>query len=253
MAHWLLPRAGVIDSFVVDSADTPRPTVHPVSGTTVTDFISYYHLPSTIVRHETHKELRAVYSYYNVPGAVLVAAAAAGSGGSAEDDASGPSSFAALALASEDGTAQEGSGSGGGGGKKKGSKKNDKKDCKAAAAPTPAGHSLLELMQQALILAKKVRIPRGNALKACACFRRRRCAPRTCHISRVVIAHSAKSSPHTHSQADVDVFNALDLMEQDPDVLKELKYGPGDGNLRYYMYNWACPDLKPSGMGLVLL
>ena len=34
----------------------------------VTDLISYYNLPSTIVRHPVHKLLKAAYSFYNVPG-----------------------------------------------------------------------------------------------------------------------------------------------------------------------------------------
>ena len=28
--------------------------------------------------------------------------------------------------------------------------------------------------------------------------------------------------------------------------LEELKFGMGDGNLHYYLYNWRCPDIKPS-------
>ena len=35
--------------------------------------------------------------------------------------------------------------------------------------------------------------------------------------------------------------------------LKELKFGVGDGFLQYYLYNWKCPKLEPSGTGLVLL
>lgn len=54
--HFLLPRKGVIDSYVVENPDTGK----------VTDFISYYHLPSTILKHETHKILKVAYSYYNV-------------------------------------------------------------------------------------------------------------------------------------------------------------------------------------------
>lgn len=54
--HFLLPREGVIDSFVVENPDTGK----------VTDFISYYHLPSTILKHEVHKVLKVAYSYYNV-------------------------------------------------------------------------------------------------------------------------------------------------------------------------------------------
>lgn len=56
-----------------------------------------------------------------------------------------------------------------------------------------------------------------------------------------------------HLQREIDVFNALDLMENDPAVLKELKFGPGDGHLQYYLYNWACPEMPPKGNGLVLL
>ena len=35
--------------------------------------------------------------------------------------------------------------------------------------------------------------------------------------------------------------------------LKELKFGIGDGHLQYYMYNWRCPSIKSSQVGLVLL
>lgn len=37
-------------------------------------------------------------------------------------------------------------------------------------------------------------------------------------------------------------------------VLKTLKFGIGDGRLRYYLYNWRVPaELQPSDVGLVLL
>jgi glycylpeptide N-tetradecanoyltransferase len=53
IAHWLLPRAKVIDTFVVEGQDG-----------SVTDMCSFYHLPSTILgRDDT---LFAAYSYYNV-------------------------------------------------------------------------------------------------------------------------------------------------------------------------------------------
>jgi len=51
---------------------------------------------------------------------------------------------------------------------------------------------------------------------------------------------------------DFDVFNALNVMEND-NFLKELKFGIGDGFLQYYLYNWKCPKIEASGMGLVLL
>lgn len=53
-------------------------------------------------------------------------------------------------------------------------------------------------------------------------------------------------------QRDVDVFNALDLMENQL-FLKELKFGHGDGVLHYYLYNWGCADIEPAHVGLVLL
>jgi len=49
-----------------------------------------------------------------------------------------------------------------------------------------------------------------------------------------------------------DVFNALNLMENDR-FLEELKFGMGDGNLQYYVYNWFCPTMEHDDLGLVLL
>jgi glycylpeptide N-tetradecanoyltransferase len=49
-----------------------------------------------------------------------------------------------------------------------------------------------------------------------------------------------------------DVFNALNLMENNS-FLEELKFGIGDGNLQYYIYNWACPEMPPDKVGIVLL
>lgn len=48
-----------------------------------------------------------------------------------------------------------------------------------------------------------------------------------------------------------DVFNALNLMDNSQ-FLEQLKFGIGDGNLNYYLYNWKCPDIPPQGIGLVL-
>eukprot|EP00051_Salpingoeca_urceolata_P027966 m.484236 g.484236 ORF g.484236 m.484236 type:complete len:497 (+) comp23260_c0_seq1:245-1735(+) len=126
-AHWFLPRDRVINSFVVEDPETKE----------VTDMLSFYTLPSTIVRHPTHKELKAAYSYYNV----------------------------------------------------------------ATTVP------LEDLMQDALILAK---------------------------------------------QLNFDVFNALDLMENKR-FLEDLKFGVGDGNLRYYLYNYRVRASQAEDIGLVLL
>jgi len=53
-------------------------------------------------------------------------------------------------------------------------------------------------------------------------------------------------------QKEYDVFNALDIMENEQ-FLKELKFGVGDGNLHYYFYNWRVPEIKPSQVGIVLV
>ncbi|CAM9319355.1 unnamed protein product [Ectocarpus sp. 13 AM-2016] len=54
-AHWLLPREGVVDCFVVKDRDGK-----------VTDMCSFYHLPSTVIGHAKHRTLNAAYSFYNV-------------------------------------------------------------------------------------------------------------------------------------------------------------------------------------------
>ena len=56
--HWLLPRENVVYSYVVEEAGTKK----------ITDFISFYNLPSTVIGHPKHNILKAAYSYYNVPG-----------------------------------------------------------------------------------------------------------------------------------------------------------------------------------------
>jgi glycylpeptide N-tetradecanoyltransferase len=50
----------------------------------------------------------------------------------------------------------------------------------------------------------------------------------------------------------MDVFNALDLMENGAHF-SDLKFGIGDGHLQYYLYNYKCPKLAPDEVGLVLL
>ncbi|KAF7273790.1 glycylpeptide N-tetradecanoyltransferase 1-like [Rhynchophorus ferrugineus] len=52
--HWFVPRPNIIDSFVVEN------------GGNITDFVSYYTLPSSVMHHPVHKSLKAAYSFYNV-------------------------------------------------------------------------------------------------------------------------------------------------------------------------------------------
>lgn len=53
-------------------------------------------------------------------------------------------------------------------------------------------------------------------------------------------------------QRDFDVFNALDLMDN-REYLEELLFKPGDGQLRYYLYNYRMTEITPQELGLVLL
>ena len=126
-AHWLLPREGVIRSYVAVSPETNE----------VTDFCSFYYLPSSVMNNPKHTIMRAAYGFYNVATTV----------------------------------------------------------------------DLKDLLKDALILAKS---------------------------------------------EQQDVFNALTLM-QNANYLEELKFAPGDGNLKYYLYNWACPEMSSEKVGIVLL
>lgn len=53
--HWFLPRDNVVDSYVVED-----------NKGVITDFGSFYHLPSTIIGHPQYNILNAAYSFYNV-------------------------------------------------------------------------------------------------------------------------------------------------------------------------------------------
>ncbi|EEC06084.1 N-myristoyl transferase, putative [Ixodes scapularis] len=113
--HWFLPRLDIVDSYVVEAEGEDGAKV-------LTDFVSFYSLPSTVMHHAVHKVLRAAYAFYSV----------------------------------------------------------------ATSVP------LVELMRDALVVTK------NNGY---------------------------------------DVFNALDLMDN-KEFLEKLKFGIGDGNLQYYLYNW---------------
>ena len=51
----MTPIPNVIYSYVVEDKDKK-----------VTDFFSFYCLPSTVIKHPKHNLLKAAYSYYNV-------------------------------------------------------------------------------------------------------------------------------------------------------------------------------------------
>ena len=103
----------------------------------LTDFFSFYNLPSTVIGNSQHSSIKAAYAFYTVPNK----------------------------------------------------------------------HSLLELMKEALVMAKRERF---------------------------------------------DVFNSLELLEY-ATVMKELKFGVGDGHLQYYLYNWRTRGMPADQVGLVML
>ena len=49
-----------------------------------------------------------------------------------------------------------------------------------------------------------------------------------------------------------DVYNCLNVMENET-VFKDLLFGKGDGTLKYYFYNFVCPETVPSDLALVLM
>ena len=60
--HWFCPRAEVVCTYVVETEGT------------VTDFLSFYTLPSTVIGNPKHNSLKAAYSFYNVPTTVSLEA-----------------------------------------------------------------------------------------------------------------------------------------------------------------------------------
>jgi glycylpeptide N-tetradecanoyltransferase len=136
----ILILVGVIDAYVVED-----PATHEI-----TDLVSFYTLPSSILHHPTYKTLNAAYSWYNV------------------------------------------------------------------STKTP----LVDLMKDALILANKVSVV----------------------LLQMLIVF----------QKGFDVFNCLEIHDN-KEFLEDLKFGPGDGHLKYYLYNWLARPMEPNEVGLVLL
>ena len=58
-AHNMLDRDGVINSFVVDNMSGKGK--HKLEG-----FASFYHLPSSVMKHKDYKMLNVAYSFYHV-------------------------------------------------------------------------------------------------------------------------------------------------------------------------------------------
>ncbi len=93
------------------------------------------------------------------------------------------------------------------------------------AAQVALGTGWLELMNDALILAKNLDFDVFNALD--------------------VMENTRFLEP---LKVGSPLFFAWLVVAQ-----KLLQFGRGDGNLQYYLYNWKCPATKPEGIGLVLM
>jgi len=53
-AHWCLPTTNVIYSYVVEDKESKK----------ITDFASFYHLPSSVIGNKEYKNLKAAYLFY---------------------------------------------------------------------------------------------------------------------------------------------------------------------------------------------
>jgi glycylpeptide N-tetradecanoyltransferase len=54
IAHFMIPRDNVIEAYVVEDPESKA----------ITDFISFYSLPSSILRHPDYNTLYVAYQYY---------------------------------------------------------------------------------------------------------------------------------------------------------------------------------------------
>ena len=176
--HWLLSRPEVVTSYVVARSKNEGDVGGDAESggeEIVTDLISFYCLPSTIIGNDRHKVLKAAYLYYYVCNTV----------------------------------------------------------------------SLKTLLGDALIMAKNDDFDVFNALD----IMHNKVGGLDGYASGATASGGDENNGAVAAAAGMNGSNG-----GGDHPLKELKFGIGDGNLQYYLYNWRVEnDLMPNKVGLVLL
>merc|ERR1719469_1801796 len=65
VGHWFIPRDKVVYAFVVEDY-SKREITQNGEKREITDLLSFYSLPSSVLNHELHKTPFAAYSFFNV-------------------------------------------------------------------------------------------------------------------------------------------------------------------------------------------
>ncbi|KAJ2007324.1 glycylpeptide N-tetradecanoyltransferase [Coemansia thaxteri] len=180
IAHWFLPREGVVSTYVVDDAEAPGK---------LSDFISFYSLPSSVLKpvggargkgvvrkpqgvkpQPAYTSINAAYLFYY-------------------------------------------------------------------GTKTDYGVTLTEDEKQACGSQKKAKESVKNRENA---------------LIKSRLTELARDALISAKQAGFDVFNCLDMMDNSM-FTRELKFGPGDGYLRYYFYNYRARTVSADKIGFVML
>ncbi|KAG7262570.1 hypothetical protein CRUP_027055, partial [Coryphaenoides rupestris] len=60
-----------------------------------------------------------------------------------------------------------------------------------------------------------------------------------------------RETPAQREEKGLDIFSVLDVMGNSC-FLEKLKFVPSEKCLHYYLYNWACPTLRPDKVALLV-
>lgn len=108
----------------------------------------------------------------------------------------------------------------------------------------PSNHNITDILSFYTLPSTVIGHPEYSTLKAAYMFY---IVPKSFSAKQLVYEALILAASTGH-----DVFNALDILENET-FLQDLKFGPGDGKLRYYLFNWRTKQMDPSQVGLVML